>query len=103
MSVGGTHTGRTAVVTMLNVVMTQFYDPTTISADVITTFGMEEYCNNNLHEERPTTRSGQAYRNQYAITIETVGGKIAKVDEACDSKTLFDTMDLEKLANGGPS
>ncbi|KAB2586004.1 hypothetical protein BS297_07005 [Rhodococcus erythropolis] len=93
VSVGGTHKGKVAVLEMLDGVMTQFYDPTTISADVITAFGTENFAT-MVFVMSATTRWGQAYRNQYSITIQTAEGKITRVYELCDTKNLFDTMDI---------
>ena len=97
--VGGTHKGRAAVTAMLEGVMTHFYDPSTISADVITAFGTDDFAT-MVFMMNATTRWGQTYRNQYSITIQAANGEITRVYELCDTKNLYDSMDLDKLATG---
>lgn len=94
--VGGVHTGRDAVETMLNKVMTEFYDPEQMAPEVHAAFGTDTHAT-MVFTMNATTRWGQAYKNSYAITIEAFDGKIARVLEVFDTKNLFDTMDNSKL------
>ncbi|MFE3757979.1 nuclear transport factor 2 family protein [Nocardia tengchongensis] len=94
--VGGAHIGRPAVEKMLDKVMTEFYDPKTMTPEVKAAFGTETHAT-MIFTMNAITRWGQPYINNYAITIEAKNGKIAKVHEVFDTKNLFDTLDNSKL------
>jgi ketosteroid isomerase-like protein len=101
--VRGAHIGRAAVEKMLATVMTEFYDPETFSFDIITAFGTDTQAS-MVCIVNATTQWGQRYRNNYAVTVETKDGKIARVYEVFDTKNLFDTVDNTKLGtHHGPS
>jgi ketosteroid isomerase-like protein len=101
--VGGVHIGRDAVEKMVAKVMSEFYKPETISLDIITAFGTDTHAS-LVCIVNATTQWGERYRNNYAITIETQDGKIARVYEMFDTKNLFDMLDNTKLGrNHAPS
>lgn len=93
--VGGVHNGRTAVMAMLERVTTRFYDPQTISLDVSASFGTDQFAT-RIFTVNAKSRWGQTYRNFYSMTIQAENGKIARVYEFCDTKHLYDTMDLHR-------
>jgi ketosteroid isomerase-like protein len=96
--IGGVHKGRPAVVAMLDAVTTQFYDPATISLFVTAAFGTDEFAT-QIFTVNAKSQWGQTYSNQYSITIQAADGKIARVYELCDTKHLYDTMDVDKAQN----
>lgn len=94
--VGGAHVGRPAVEKMLGKVMTEFYVPEKVAPEVLATFATDTHATIILIMNAET-RWGQTYRNRYAITIESAGGKISKVYEVFDTKNLYDTLDNTKF------
>jgi hypothetical protein len=72
---------------MLDEVMSRFYEPGTILAEVHASFGTDEFAT-MLFTMNATTRWGQTYRNQYTITIQAANGRIVRVYELCDTQHL---------------
>jgi ketosteroid isomerase-like protein len=97
LSLGDTYSGRPAVVAMLEDVMTRFYDPAKMSADVTASFGTDDFAT-LVFTMNATTRWGQTYSNQYSITIQAAHGKIVRVYELCDTQNLYNTMQLDTLS-----